>query len=109
MMGMTQDKVRDGSTPRSAPLFYSEDFDIRYEEFCYKEGRLEYPSFTLRCPLAFGFVGAPLLRFLSPFLLSQSLLMASKRQFRRDGGSREASGLSIVKGKSLKRQMRQTT
>ena len=68
MMGMMQDKVRDGSTPTSAHLLYSKYFDIRYEEFCFREGRIEYLSFILRCDLEFGFVRMPQLRLLLPFL-----------------------------------------
>ena len=69
MMGIMQDKVRGGSTPMSTPLFYSKYFDIRYDEFCFREGKIAYLSFILRCALEFGFVRVPQLHLLFPFLL----------------------------------------
>ena len=68
MMGMMEDKVRDGNTPTSNHLFYSKDFYIYHEEFYFREGRIEYLSFILRCALEFGFVRMPQLRLLLPFL-----------------------------------------
>ena len=109
MMGMTQAVVRDGNVPTSAHLFYFSNFDICHDELGPRTSRTVYLYFVLRRVLELGPVRVLHLCLPLPVLSPQSFPMAPERQLRGEVGFGEASGLSSVKGKPVKRQTHQAT
>ena len=100
---MTQEMVRDGYVPTSVQLLYFGDLEIFHDKLHPRTSRSAYVPFVWCCVVELNPVKSLLLFFTRPILPSYYFPMAPKRQFREVGGSAGASGVSLVKGNSVKR------